>query len=253
MGEATRIALVEILAGEHRSDRNRARDEFRHPLETLAFFGLDKNMTVVEVWPGGGWYSELLAPLLRDSGKYYAAHWAVDSPRPYVTRALENYSKKLNSDPARYDQATVTHIGLPAAWHPVPPGTADMILSFRSVHNWMDDGSAAEIFVALHEALKPGGILGIVQHRGDPTVAQDPKAGTGYVSEAWLSALAKSAGFELVASSQVNANPKDTKNYPEGVWTLPPSSRLKDTPQAAGYRAIGKSDRMTLKFIKPAS
>ncbi len=247
---ATRASLEAALAGEHRSAANKARDQYRHPLETLEFFGLQKDMTVVEIWPGGGWYSELLAPVLRDQGKFYAAHWPVDSPRPYVTAALQRYRDKLASVPGVYDQVIMTHLG-PGSWDMVEPGSADLVLSFRSVHNWMAEGNAQQMFDAFFTALKPGGILGVVQHRGDPAVAQDPKASTGYVTEAWVLSLAKAAGFDTVGSSEINANPKDLRNHPEGVWTLPPNSRLDDSPEGPRYRAIGESDRMTLKFRKP--
>ena len=247
----TRAKLEAALAGEHRSDRNRARDEYRHPLETLEFFGLRSDMAVVEVWPGGGWYSEVLAPVLREQGQYYAAHWPIDSPRPYVTAALGRYRDKLASAPGVYDGVTMTHVG-PGAWEMVAPGSADMVLTFRSVHNWMAEGNAQQMFEAFFAALKPGGVLGVVQHRGDPAVPQDPRAATGYVTEAWILSLANSAGFETVGSSEVNANPKDLRSYPEGVWTLPPTSRLDETPGGPKYRAIGESDRMTLKFVKPS-
>jgi len=250
MDDATRARLIEVLASEHRSDNYRQRDAWRHPLETLAFFGLQQDMTVMELWPSGGWYTEVLAPLLRGSGLYYAAQWNKDSHRTYVPMALERYAEKLRSDPQSYDQVEVVHLG-PGTWDPVPAGSVDMVLTFRAVHNWMEDGYAAQMFAASFRALKPGGILGLVQHRGDPTIAQDPKAAEGYVAESWVIALAADAGFEVAGSSQVNGNPKDLKSYPEGVWTLPPNLRLDDSPQAAVYRAVGESDRMTLKFVKP--
>lgn len=250
MDEKTRAQLVEVLAGDHRSDRNRARDPWRHPLETLAFFGLRADMTVVELWPGGGWYTEVIAPVLREEGQYFAAHWPTDSPRSYVPRALARYGEKLAANPDRYDAVSVVHIG-PGTWEPVPEASVDLVLSFRSVHNWMEDGYAQEMFDASFRMLKPGGRFGIVQHRGDPTVAQDPKAASGYVAESWIIALARQAGFEVVANSEINANPKDLKHYPEGVWTLPPSSRLADTPEGPSYAAVGESDRMTLLLMRP--
>lgn len=250
MDDATRDRLVEMLASEHRSENYKVRDGWRHPLETLEFFGLRQDMTVMELWPSGGWYTEVLAPLLRGKGRYYSAQWNKDSHRTYVTAALKRYDEKLKSRPDVYDQVEVVHLG-PGAWDPVPAGSVDMVLTFRAVHNWMEDGYAAEMFAASFRALKPGGVLGLVQHRGDPTIAQDPKGGSGYVAESWVIAVAQQAGFEVVGSSQVNANPKDHKNYPEGVWTLPPNSRMDDSPGADGYRAIGESDRMTLKFVKP--
>ena len=248
----TRSKLEAALAGEHRTERNKARDQFRHPLETLEFFGLRSDMTVVEIWPGGGWYSEVLAPALRENGKFYAAHWPVDSPRSYVPAALKRYREKLASAPEVYDGVVMAHVG-PGAWEMVEPGSADMVVTFRSVHNWMAEGNAQEFFDAFYAALKPGGVLGVVQHRGDPAAPQDPKAASGYVTEAWVLSLANAAGFETVGSSEINANPQDLRSHPEGVWTLPPNSRLKDTPDGAKYLAIGESDRMTLKFRKPAA
>jgi predicted methyltransferase len=242
--------LANALAGDHRLDGNRSRDSSRHPLETLQFFGLTEEMTVMELWPSGGWYTEVLAPVLRDSGHYYSAQWPKDSDRTYVTAALARYAEKLASRPDIYDQVEVVHIG-PGTWDPVAAGTVDMVLTFRAIHNWMGDGIVAEMFSASFSALKPGGIFGVVQHRGDPTVDQDPAGGSGYVTEASVIALATEAGFELQDSSEVNANPKDLKNYAEGVWTLPPNSRLKDSPEADLYLAIGESDRMTLRFVKP--
>lgn len=250
MDAQTKSILEEVLAGDHRSERNRARDASRNPLETLAFFGLRQDMTVVELWPGGGWYTEVIAPVLREQGQYYAAQWPTDSPRTYVPRALARYGEKLAANPERYDGVSVVHIG-PGTWDPVPEGTADLVLSFRSVHNFMEDGYAQEMFDASFRMLKPGGHFGIVQHRGDPTVAQDPKAESGYVAESWIIALARQAGFEVVANAEINANPKDLKHYPEGVWTLPPSSRLADTPEGPAYAAIGESDRMTLLLVRP--
>lgn len=252
MDAQTKAALEEVLAGDHRSERNRARDGWRNPLETLSFFGLRQDMTVVELWPGGGWYTEVIAPVLREQGQYYAAHWPKDSPRTYVPRALARYDEKLAATPARYDGVKVVHIG-PGTWDPLPEGSADLVLSFRSVHNFMEDGYAQEMFDASFRMLKPGGHFGIVQHRGDPTIAQDPKAESGYVAESWIIALARNAGFEVVANAEINANPKDLKHYPEGVWTLPPSSRLADTPDGPSYAAIGESDRLTLLLVRPAA
>jgi predicted methyltransferase len=252
LDEVTRSKLEAALAGEHRSERNKARDQFRHPRETLEFFGLRSDMTVVEIWPGGGWYSEVLAPVLRENGKFFAAHWPVDSPRSYVPAALQRYREKLASAPEAYDGVIMTHIG-PGSWEMVEAGSADLVLTFRSVHNWMAEGNAQDFFDAFYAALKPGGILGVVQHRGDPAALQDPKAASGYVTEAWVLSLASTAGFETLSSSEINANPSDLRSYPEGVWTLPPNSRLKDTPDGPKYEAIGESDRMTLKFRKPAA
>jgi predicted methyltransferase len=234
---------------DHRSADHRVRNDTRHPAETLAFFGIRDDMAVVELSPGGGWYTEILAPFLRDNGTLYAANYDPESESEYYRRNSKAFLDKLAADPARYDRVIPTIFDPPAKLAAAPPGSADMVLTFRNVHNWMDEGSEAAAFSAMHTALKPGGILGIVQHRQDPAVTQDPKADSGYVREDYVIALAEAAGFELVARSDINANPKDTKDYPEGVWTLPPTYELDDVDRDK-YRAIGESDRMTLKFVR---
>jgi predicted methyltransferase len=242
--------LQKIINGKHRSDENKHRDQYRHPEQTLAFFDVKEDMTVVEVWPGKGWYTEILAPYLRDKGKLYAAHFSPDNQETYFNNSLKAYLDKLHKQPELYDKVEVTVLQPPKQVQCAPDGSADRALTFRNVHNWMGDDQATAVFNALFKALKPGGILGIVEHRGSPIKPQDPKAGSGYVSEDYIIALARKAGFEFLAKSEINANPKDTKNYPEGVWTLPPALRLKDKDREK-YRAIGESDRMTIKFIKP--
>jgi predicted methyltransferase len=247
---ATAAALDKVLAGDHRSEANRARDVFRHPKQTLLFFGLKPEMTVVEVWPGGGgWYTEVIAPLLAGSGKYYAAHWAPMPDNKFITDNLKQYADKLAGRPDLYAGVTVTALG-PNNTEIAPAGSADMVVTFRNLHNWMSRDFHGEALKAMYRALKPGGILGVVEHRGNPKVPQDPKAKNGYVNEAYAIEMIKAAGFELVAKSEINANPKDTKDYEQGVWTLPPTFRLGDTDRAK-YAAIGESDRFTLKFRKP--
>lgn len=241
--------LEAAIAGDHRAEKNRARDVHRHPLETLMFFGIRPEMTVVEVYPGGGWYTEILAPFLRDRGRLYAASWDKDVIAPRLVEALERYHEKLAARPDVYGGVTVTALSRRKTAI-APPGSADMVLTFRNIHNWMKTGYERVVFEAMFAALKPGGILGVVEHRGDPQVWQDPQALSGYVNEDYAIQLAQDAGFRLVAKSEINANPKDTKDYPEGVWTLPPSLRLKDV-DLEKYLAIGESDRMTLKFVKP--
>jgi predicted methyltransferase len=207
-------------------------------------------MTVVEIWPGRGWYTEILAPYLKGGGRYYAASWDRDSDSDFVRRALAAYDEKLAARPDLYGEVMVTELSR-SKTRIAPPASADLVLTFRNVHNWMKRGYEGAIFEAMFEALKPGGLLGLVEHRGDPEVWQDPQALSGYVNQDYAVELAERAGFRLVASSEVNANPKDTKDHPEGVWTLPPSLRLKDRDRAA-YIAIGESDRMTLLFRKPS-
>jgi predicted methyltransferase len=242
--------LDQVLAGEHRDSANRARDVYRHPKETLGFFGLTPKMTVVEVSPGRGWYTEILAPVLRDSGKLYAAGYA-----PQDTGLNENQEKmrkeftdKLKARPDLYDQVIMTSLQGDMA----PPDSADLVVTFRNIHNWIANGSVDTIFSSMFRALKPGGVLGIVEHRAKPGTPLEQMGKIGYVTEDYVITAAEKAGFKLAEKSEINANPKDTKDYPQGVWTLPPSLRLGDQDRAK-YLAIGESDRMTLKFIKPAS
>lgn len=244
---ATLRALDAALAGNHRTPENRARDIYRHPKETLQFFGIRQDMTVVEVWPGAGWYTEILAPLLRDRGHLYAAMLDANSGE-YAKNVVETYRSKLQLRPDLYGKVTLTTLAAPPAKSEIaPPGSADLVLTFRNLHNWMMFGWEREALAAMHAALKPGGVLGIVAHRGDPKVPQDPKAASGYVNEEHAIRLLESAGFRLVARSQINANPKDTRDYEKGVWTLPPGFADGDE---ARYRQIGESDRFTLKFVK---
>jgi predicted methyltransferase len=244
--------LDALVAGPQRSTANRLRDPYRHPAETLAFFGVRPEMTVVEIWPGGsGWWTEILAPYLRDSGKYYAAGQETTLTSEEAVWNRETFAKKTAADPVLYGKVVVTEFA--GDRHDIaPPGTADMVLTFRNVHNWMADSTADASFREFYKALKPGGILGIEEHRGNPDQPQDPFAKSGYVREDTAIALAEKAGFKFAGKSEINANPKDTKDYPAGVWTLPPSYRLKDQDRAK-YQAIGESDRFTMKFVKPAS
>lgn len=249
---ATSAALDRVLASAHRSEANRARDAFRHPKETLEFFGIRKDMTVMEIWPGaGGWYTEVLAPLLQADGKYVAAGWDPNSEIKFVQDGVKSFQAKLESDPERYAKVQVTALQLPGAMNPVPAGSVDMVLTFRNLHNWMArEGAAPAMLKAMYDALKPGGILGVVDHRANPALPADASAKSGYVNEQQAIDLVRSAGFEYLGSSEVNANPKDTKDYEQGVWTLPPTYRLGDRDRAK-YAAIGESDRFTLKFRKP--
>ena len=242
--------LSAAVYGGHRTVEYQARDPARHPLETLTFFGIRDDMTVVEISPGGGgWYTEILAPFLRDSGKLIAANYDPESDVEYYRRNAKRFTDKLAANPAIYDQVVVTVFDPPAKLAIAPAGSADMVVTFRNLHNWMEAGSHEAALSAMHTALKPGGILGIVQHRERADMSQDPKAESGYVREDYAIELIEAAGFELVSRSEINANPKDTKDHPEGVWTLPPGYELGDLDRDK-YAAIGESDRMTLKFIK---
>jgi predicted methyltransferase len=248
--QSTTDALTTILAGDQRTAEERARDVYRHPKETLLFFGIRPEMSVLEVWPEPGWYTEVIAPLLRDKGKYYAAVIAADPTDKHITERLDQYRAKLASRPALYDRVVV--VALPAdGGDIVPPGSLDMVVTFRNIHNWMARDTAPQAFAAMYRALKPGGVLGVVEHRGNPALPQDPQAKSGYVNEDYAIRMIEAQGFRLVAKSEVNANPKDTKDYPQGVWTLPPTYRLGDKDHDK-YAAIGESDRFTLRFVKPA-
>ena len=248
--EATAQALDNILADPHRPDADRARDRYRHPKDTLLFFGIRPEMTVLEVWPEPGWYTDIIAPLVRDRGKYYAAVIEPDPASQFVTARLESFRSKLASNPTLYGNATV--VTFPAhGGDVVSPGSIDLVVTFRNVHNWMASGTAADAFATIFKALKPGGVLGVVDHRGNPGATQDPQAKSGYVNEDYAIKLIEAQGFRLLGTSEINANPKDTKDYEQGVWTLPPTYRLGDKDRDK-YTEIGESDRFTLKFDKPA-
>ena len=248
--EGDSTSLERAIAGKQRSEEHKARDKYRHPQQTLEFFDVKENMTVVEIWPGEGWYTEILAPYLRDKGKLYAAHFSADAKQSYFKKGLENFVKKMHKQPKVYSKVELTVLQPPEFLQIAPDGSADRVLTFRNIHNWMKNDQAAAVFKAIYKALKPGGILGIVEHRNSASKPQDTRAESGYVSEDYVIALARNAGFEFLEKSEINANNKDAKNYPEGVWTLPPSLRLKDKDRKK-YLAIGESDRMTIKFIKP--
>jgi predicted methyltransferase len=247
-GADTATGSVEAaIAGSHRSEENRARDEHRHPAETLAFFGLEPTMTVVEMAPGGGWYTEILAPTLKDQGKLIAA-----IPDPEESEYGERFMTFLQSEPELYSAVEPVIFMPPERTSLGPDGSADMVVTFRSTHGWINRDQAADVYAAMFRVLKPGGILGVVQHRADEGADPAVTAEDGYVPEAYVIGLAEAAGFVLEEKSELNANPADDHDHPEGVWTLPPSLRL-GADQSAEYEAIGESDRMTLRFRKPAA
>lgn len=239
--------LDAALTGAHRSPENRGRDAHRHPKETLAFFGLQPNMTVVEIAPGAGWYTEVLAPVLKDQGRLIAAHGDPNGGA-YGRRALGGYLLKLAATPDVYDKVEVAAFSPAKGILDVAPGSADMVLTFRNVHNWVGAGTAETAFKLFFAALKPGGVLGVVDHRWPENRPSDPRS--GYLKESEVIRLAEQAGFKLAARSEINANAKDTKDYPKGVWTLPPTFAEGNNDRGR-YAAIGESDRMTLKFVKP--
>ncbi len=243
--------LKQAINGNHRSAEYKSRDQYRHPQETLDFFEVKPDMTVVEIWPGGkGWYTEILAPYLKDKGKLYAAHFSTNSDIAYFGKNLKKFKEKTNAQPDIYNKIIITTLQPPKVIDIAPNGSADRVLTFRNIHNWMKNDQAHAVFKAMFNALKPGGILGVVEHRATQGSEQDPKAISGYVKQCFVITLAQQAGFELVGQSEINANAKDKTIYPEGVWTLPPSLRLKDQDKEK-YLSIGESDRMTLKFRKP--
>jgi predicted methyltransferase len=245
-------ALDEAMAGAHRTPAFKARDRYRNPKETLLFFGFRPDMHVVEVWPGGGWYAEILAPALRERGRYYAAHYPIDDRSPANWRTSRQlFLGRLAKEPAVYDRTVVTSLYAPAHVDMAPRGTVDLVLTFRNVHNWTTDyGNDEAMFRAFFEVLKPGGVLGVVEHRARQGTPLEAMKRSGYMTEAYVIGLAQKAGFRLAARSEINANPKDTKDYRAGVWTLPPTLRL-GTVDREKYLAVGESDRMTLKFVKP--
>lgn len=242
--------LQALISAEHRSADNIARNAARHPVETLQFFGLASGQTVVEILPGGGWYSEIIAPFLNGNGVYYAAHFSPNSHISYQPPMLQDFKDRIAGNPQVYGETRLTHLYPPTEMEIAPPGSADLAMSFRNVHNWIMFGTQKEHFAAFYAALKPGGILGIVEHRAPAGSGMEVMETTGYVTQDYVIELATDAGFELVATSEINANPRDTKDHPEGVWTLPPTWRLGDVDRAK-YATIGESDRMTVKFRKP--
>ena len=240
------VELANAVAGEHRSDKNKARDQYRHPIETLNFFGFTPEMTVVEITPGGGWYTEILAPALKGKGKLYGAHYPDTGEDNYYSKSRKRLEKKLASNVV-FSEVVLTDFVPRKQSELAPQGSADLVLTFRNLHNWKDEG-VEQVFKDAFNALKPGGVLGVVEHRLPAGV--DPKAAAGYVSEAKTIKQAKAAGFRFGGASEVNANSKDMAEHPKGVWTLPPSLALGDKDKEK-YLAIGESDRMTLKFVKP--
>jgi predicted methyltransferase len=242
-GQAADTALAALVDGPQRSDVNKVRDRYRHPLEVLTFFGVKMESNVVEIVPGkAGYWTEILAPYLKDRGRYTASGDA--------KRDIAPLEAKIAANPELYGKTIIT--GFTGGEEDIaPPASADFVLTFRNIHNWLRAGTADAAFRSFYKALKPGGILGVEEHRGRPDQPQDPQAKSGYVRQDYAIALAEKAGFKLIGSSEVDANPKDTKDYPEGVWTLPPTYRLKDQEREK-YSAIGESDRLVLKFVKPA-
>jgi len=243
-----RQQIQQAVDAAGRTPANVARDRYRHPVDTLAFFGVSPGDTVVEIWPGGGWYTEILAPLTKDRGTLYAA-----APWPDGFKGVKALQAK---DAALYGGIKLAAFPADTGQPKVPDGTADAVLTFRNVHNWRmgyqrgGQDYSAEAFRQMYAMLKPGGVLGIEDHRLPESASAEREANSGYIKVSTVKRLAEAAGFQFVAASDINANPRDTADWPKGVWTLPPTYTLGDTDRAK-YAAIGESDRMTLKFRKP--
>ena len=256
-GEPTDERLRAVITGEHRSAEKRARDAYRNPYETLTFFGLREDMTVLEINATGGWYTEIIAPVVAGTGKYFATMWDPDTSE-WAQGAFYELAELIDADRELYGDAEVVSIS-GDNFRPIEPESADLVLTFRNIHNWMTSGSIHDMLEMMYVSAKPGGHLGIVEHRGNPLIRQDPEAVSGYVNEGHTIRLAEEAGWQLVATSDINNNPMDDKDYEKRVWRLPPTLRYLafegwpevDEAQRIRSLAIGESDRFTLLFVKP--
>ena len=252
--------VLPVIAAEHnaidaavnssnRSPENAARDVYRHPAETLTFFGLKEDMKVLEILPGRGWYTEILAPLMKEKGQLTVASFGANHPNDYLRGIHNNYVTILDSNVDMYGSVKRTVFKEDIYLSGVADESQDMVLTFRNTHNWIRFGGIEEIYQSFYRVLKKGGTLGVVQHRAKAGSDSRQTAQKGYVTEKYLINLLEDMGFELTGKSEINANPKDTKDYKEGVWSLPPSFREKEMNKDK-YKAIGESDRMTLRFVK---
>lgn len=262
-------SLAWAVAGNWRAD-GRPRDAWRHPVETLEFFEVAPDQTVVDMWPGAGYWTEILAPYLaRGGGRLYCANFQVERPEPgqdlsnganlATAQLVARFRERFEGNRRLYGEVAMTEFG-PTSGPVAPAASADLVLFMSQLHNWMAAGIAEKAFEDAYAALKPGGTLGIEQHRAPVGSIQDPAAADGYVQEAFVKQLAAEAGFAFVAASEINANAADTRDHPFGVWTLPPERRSAPRGEAPNpsfdhspYDAIGESDRMTLKFRKPTA
>lgn len=244
--------LADVVAATHRSEASRARDAHRHPVETLTFFGIRPDMTVVELWPFAGWYAEILAPYLRDQGMYYAAAMDPETASEQELRYNESLNAMMAANPDVFSNVKVTALAK-GKTDIAPEGSADLVVSFRNVHNWVWADMDEEVYAAAFRALKPGGVFGVVEHRHADPSFEPSQPGQAYVGEQWLIGKIEAAGFQLQDRSDVNNNPLDTRDHPRGVWTLPPNFAGVADADRARYEAIGESDRFTLKFVKPAT
>jgi len=243
-------ALLAAISGTVRTDKERARDAARHPAETLTFFGVRPDSRVVELWPGGGWYTAILGPYLRERGQLTITHFDPNGdPESYDTKESKQILDRLAAAPAAFGKVSGQQIAPPNVVLG-PEGSADVVLTFRNIHNWIEAGYDAQVFGAIARVLRPGGVLGVEEHRASRELTLKEMNESGYVSEAHVIQLAEAAGLKLEARSEINANAKDTKDHPHGVWSLPPSYQGKDVDRDK-FTAIGESDRMTLRFRKP--
>ncbi|MCK8515361.1 methyltransferase [Methylonatrum kenyense] len=238
-------ALRSAVNNDARPAEERARDVYRNPYETLRFFGIEADQTVVELFPGNGWYTAILKPYLAEHGRFVAAHFSLqrDPLPPFYERVLDGYKE-------RFPDAEIAPFNPPEQAEAVALGEADRVLTFRNIHSWLRDGQLDDVFAAAHTMLRPGGVFGVVGHRLPEDCEQDPEAASGYVKESLVIATAEAAGFRLAERSEINANPEDTADHPDGVWMLPPQSRVPDDADADHFAAIGESDRFTLKFVR---
>ena len=239
------------VISKHRSERHKTRDVYRHPAQTLDFFGVQSNMTVIEIWPGKGWYTEIIAPFIKSGeGQFIAAGFPQNTGPEWRQNMQQDYQQWLEHDPEQYGPVKIVELGPPSYWQIAPDESVDAILTFRNVHNWLKGGYESDMFNTFYKALKPGGILGVTDHRARPDTDIETMKSSGYLTEKLVIELAQKAGFVLEASSEINANALDTTQHPKGVWTLPPTLRLGDEDREK-YLTVGESDRMTLKFKKP--
>ncbi len=241
--------LDQAIAGAHREPANVERDRYRHPKETLLYFKLKPQMRVIELWAGSGWYTEILAPVLKDHGKLVVSSFGTGNKQAYRDRSHRALQQKLASDPEIYEKVDLVIMNPPKYTSLGPDNSADLVLTFRNTHNWINDGIERDVYKAVYRVLKPGGVFGVVQHRGENDWNYRESAKKGYVPQNYVITMAQSIGFRLQSRSDINANNKDTKDYPKGVWTLPPTYRMGDVDREK-YQAIGESDRMTLRFVK---
>lgn len=244
--------IRQAVASTSRKISNIMRDAHRSPAQTLSFFGLKADHTVVEIWPDSGWYTEILAPLLREDGKLIAAHFDPQSESEYFAKSRSGYERMLQSRANVYDRVELATLNYDPELPIAEPNSADRVVTFRNVHNWLAAGmdETKLVFQKMHAVLKPGGMLGLVEHRARPGTSLEDMIKSGYVDEQMVVDLAEEAGFELVSRSPINHNPQDLADHPHGVWSLPPTLRG-GTEDRARFMGIGESDRMTLLFVKP--